>query len=143
MRLLGCRSGGAGDHPAVGLLLLVIGMPARQLHHHPAWSVAGRVAELVAQDWLELMATENLSVTAAFNLSHEDLTLGQQRLFRRLGLHHGTDIDAFAAAALDALAWPAPAAPWRPCTTSICSPSRARAVPDARAAPMPCPRRSA
>ncbi len=85
-----------------GYLPLAIGMLARQLHHHPAWSLAERAAELsAAQDRLELMATENLSVTAAFNLSYEDLTPGQQRLFRRLGLHPGTDIDGYAAAALD------------------------------------------
>ena len=77
-------------------------MVARQLHHHPAWSVAGRAGELAAAvDRLELMATENLSVAAAFNLSYEDLTVGQQRLFRRLGLHPGADIDGYAAAALD------------------------------------------
>jgi tetratricopeptide (TPR) repeat protein/transcriptional regulator with XRE-family HTH domain len=85
-----------------GYLPLALGMVARQLHHHPAWSPAGRAAELAAAvDRLELMATENLSVTAAFNLSYADLTPDQQRLFRRLGLHPGADIDAYAAAALD------------------------------------------
>ena len=47
------------------------------------------------------MHAENLSVAAAFDLSYQDLTDGQQRLFRRLGVHSGTDIDAYAAAALD------------------------------------------
>ena len=85
-----------------GYLPLAIGMVARQLHHHPAWTAAGRAADLAAAvDRLELMATENLSVAAAFNLSYEDLTAEQQRLFRRLGLHPGPDIDAYAAAALD------------------------------------------
>jgi tetratricopeptide (TPR) repeat protein/transcriptional regulator with XRE-family HTH domain len=85
-----------------GFLPLAIGMAARQLHHHPAWTVAGRAAELAsARDRLELIATENLSVAAAFDLSYADLTEDQQRLFRRLGLHPGADIDAFAAAALD------------------------------------------
>ena len=85
-----------------GYLPLAIGMVARQLHHHPAWTAAGRAAELAAAvDRLELMATENLSVAAAFNLSYADLTGDQQRLFRRLGLHPGADIDAYAAAALD------------------------------------------
>ena len=47
------------------------------------------------------MRAENLSVAAAFDLSYQDLTADQQRLFRRLGLHPGPDIDAHAAAALD------------------------------------------
>jgi tetratricopeptide (TPR) repeat protein len=77
-------------------------MVARQLHHHPAWSPAARAAELAAaRDQLELMSTKNLSVAAAFNLSYEDLAEDQQRLFRRLALHPGPDIDGFAAAALD------------------------------------------
>ena len=44
---------------------------------------------------------EDLSVAAAFDLSYGELTAGQQRLFRRLGLHPGPDIDAYVAAALD------------------------------------------
>jgi tetratricopeptide (TPR) repeat protein len=107
-RLAGRADVTAGD-PAVvqlaalcGCLPLAIGMVARQLHHHPAWSAGGRAAELAAaQDRLELMATENLSVAAAFNLSYADLTDHQQRLLRRLGLHPGADIDGYAAAALD------------------------------------------
>ena len=50
---------------------------------------------------LGLMVAENLSVAAAFGLSYSDLTEDQQRLFRRLGLYPGPDIDAHAAAALD------------------------------------------
>ena len=108
VRLAG-RAGLNPADPAVGeitrlcgWLPLAIGMVARQLHHHPAWSLAGRAAELAAAvDRLELMATENLSVTAAFGMSYADLTGDQQQLFRRLGLHPGTDIDAYAAAALD------------------------------------------
>ncbi len=85
-----------------GCLPLAIGMLARQLYHHPAWTVAGLAAELAAAvDRLELLATENLSVAAAFDLSYADLTEDQQRLFRRLGLHPGTDIDPYAAAAVD------------------------------------------
>jgi tetratricopeptide (TPR) repeat protein/transcriptional regulator with XRE-family HTH domain len=91
-----------------GFLPLAIGMVARQLHHHPAWTAAGRAAELAsARDRLELMATENLSVAAAFNLSYTDLTGDQQRLFRRLGLHPGADIDGYAAAALNGADLPA------------------------------------
>jgi hypothetical protein len=90
------------------MLVMAIGMVASQLHHHPAWTVAGRAAELAAAaDRLELMETENLSVAAAFNLSYADLTEDQQRLFRRLGLHPGTDLDVYAAAALNGADLPA------------------------------------
>jgi tetratricopeptide (TPR) repeat protein/transcriptional regulator with XRE-family HTH domain len=110
VRLAGRAGLGAGD-PAVaeltrlcGFLPLAVGMVARQLRHHPAWSAAGRAAELAAaRDRLGLMETENLSVAAAFDLSYADLGADQQRLFRRLGLHPGADIDGYAAAALDGM----------------------------------------
>ena len=99
------------DDPAVGeitglcgYLPLAIGMVARQLHHHPAWTAAGRADELAAAvdrlGLLGLLATENVSVAAAFDLSYADLAGDKQRLFRRLGLHPGADVDAYAAAAL-------------------------------------------
>ena len=84
-----------------GYLPLAIGMTGRQLAHHPAWTPTGLAADLAAaRDRLELMAAEDLSVAAAFGLSYADLDDSQQRLFRRLGLHPGHDIDAHAAAAL-------------------------------------------
>jgi len=94
---------GAGELAGLcGYLPLAIGMMGRQLAHHPAWTPAGLAGELAAaRDRLELMAAENLSVGAAFGLSYQDLDGGQRRLFRRLGLHPGPDIDAYAAAALD------------------------------------------
>jgi tetratricopeptide (TPR) repeat protein/DNA-binding XRE family transcriptional regulator len=85
-----------------GYLPLAIGMLARQLHHHPAWTPADLAADLATErDRLDLMSAESLSVAAAFDLSYQDLTADQQRLFRRLGLHPGPDIDVYAAAALD------------------------------------------
>jgi tetratricopeptide (TPR) repeat protein/transcriptional regulator with XRE-family HTH domain len=108
VRLAG-RAALSSDDPAVlevarlcGFLPLAIGMLARQLRHHPAWTVAGRAAELAsARDRLELLETEHLSVAAAFDLSYATLTPDRQRLFRRLGLHPGADMDGYAAAALD------------------------------------------
>ena len=85
-----------------GYLPLAIGMLARQLHHHPAWTAADLAADLAAtRDRLQLLHAEDLSVAAAFDLSYTDLTPAQQRLFRRLGLHPGSGIDGYAAAALD------------------------------------------
>ena len=108
VRLAG-RAGLSPADPAVGEIIrscgylpLAIGMVARQLQHHPAWSLARRAAELAAErDRLELMATEHVSVAAAFDLSYADLAPDRQRLFRRLGLHPGSEFDAYAAAALD------------------------------------------
>ncbi len=95
--------GAAGEITRLcGYLPLAIGMLARQLHHHRAWTAESLAADLTAaRDRLELMQAENLSAAAAFDLSYQDLNEGQRRLFRRLGLHPGLDIDAYAAAALD------------------------------------------
>ena len=85
-----------------GYLPLAIRLVAAGLRHHPAWTVTDLAADLVtARDRLAAMQAEDVSVAAAFDLSCQDLTAGQQRLFRRLGLHPGADIDAYAAAALD------------------------------------------
>jgi len=100
---LGPTSGPAEEITRLcGHLPLAIGMLASQLRHHPAWSATQLAAELAAaKDRLVLMHAENLSVDAAFGLSYADLTAGQQRLFRRLGLIPGPNFDAYAAAVLD------------------------------------------
>jgi transcriptional regulator with XRE-family HTH domain len=100
---LAAHDAGVGEIAALcGYLPLAIGMTGRQLAHHPVWTPAGLATDLAAaKDRLGMMAAENLSVTAAFGLSYHDLTDSQQRLFRRLGLHPGPDIDAHAAATLD------------------------------------------
>jgi tetratricopeptide (TPR) repeat protein len=84
-----------------GQLPLAAGMVASRLRHHPAWSPSDVAADLAAtQDRPGLLSAEDSSVAAAFELSYADLTEDQQRLFRRLGLHPGADIDTYAAAAL-------------------------------------------
>jgi transcriptional regulator with XRE-family HTH domain len=107
VRLAG-RPGLSASEPVVseiirlcGYLPLAIGMLARQLHHHPAWTASGLAADLAAaRDRLEMLTAENLSASAAFDLSYQDLTQAQRHLFRRLGLHPGTDLDAYTSAAL-------------------------------------------
>jgi tetratricopeptide (TPR) repeat protein len=106
---LAARAGIGATDPAVGdlarlggYLPLAIGMLASQLRHHPTWTAADLATGLAgARDRLAVMRAENLSVAAAFGLSHADLAPGPQRLFRRLGLVPGPSIDAYAAAALD------------------------------------------
>ncbi len=91
-----------------GYLPLAIRLIAGTLRRHPSWTVTDMAAELTAtKDRLAAMRAENLSVAAAFDLSYQDLTPDQQRLFRRLGLHPGTSFDAYAAAALDGASLPA------------------------------------
>jgi transcriptional regulator with XRE-family HTH domain len=90
-----------------GYLPLAIRLIAGTVRRHPSWTVTDLAAELAStKDRLAAMRAENLSVAAAFDLSYEDLTEDQQRLFRRLGLHPGTSIDAYAAAALDGTSLP-------------------------------------
>ena len=85
-----------------GYLPLAISMMAGQLKHHAAWTAADLTAELkLATDRPSIMSAENNSVAASFGLSYRNLPEDRQRLFRRLGLHPGTDVDAFAAAALN------------------------------------------
>jgi tetratricopeptide (TPR) repeat protein/transcriptional regulator with XRE-family HTH domain len=100
---LGSEAGPAGEIARLcGYLPLAIGMLARQLRHHPARTGAELADSLAAaRDRLAVMRAENLSVAAAFELSYSDLSETQQRLFRRLGLTPGADIDAYAVAALD------------------------------------------
>ena len=107
-RLAGRADLGPGADPAgeiarlCGYLPLAIGMLAQQLRHHPARTGTEVAAGLAAaRDRLAVMRAENLSVAAAFDLSYADLSDAQQRLFRRLGLAPGTDLDAYAGAALD------------------------------------------
>jgi tetratricopeptide (TPR) repeat protein/transcriptional regulator with XRE-family HTH domain len=106
---LAARAGIDAADPAVGqitrrcgYLPLAIGLIAGQLKHHPARTAGQLAADLAAAtDRMALLQAENLSVTAAFDLSYADLTDGQQRLFRRLGVIPGPTFDAYAAAALD------------------------------------------
>ena len=100
---LGSGAGPAGEIARLcGYLPLAIGMLAQQLRHHPARTGAELAASLAAaRDRLAVMRAENLSVAAAFDLSYADLSEALQRLFRRLGLTAGADIDAYAVAALD------------------------------------------
>ncbi|OJF12958.1 hypothetical protein BG844_17855 [Couchioplanes caeruleus subsp. caeruleus] len=87
-----------------GRLPLAVRVAAARLRARPAWTVThladrlsdrhGRLAELDDGE---------RGVAAAFSLSYHDLTAEQQRTFRLLGLHPGTETDPYAAAALTGL----------------------------------------
>jgi tetratricopeptide (TPR) repeat protein len=84
-----------------GRLPLAIRTAAARLRSHPAWDLAHLVRRLGDQQHrlVELQAGPR-SVTAALDLSYVDLDGEQQHTYRRLGLHPGPDIEAYAAAAL-------------------------------------------
>ncbi len=87
-----------------GYLPLAIRLLAGRLRSHSSWTMRDLADMLTgALDRLAELHAENVAVEAAFELSYRDLSPEQQRLFRRLGLHPGPEVDAYAAAALDSI----------------------------------------
>jgi tetratricopeptide (TPR) repeat protein len=85
-----------------GYLPLAISLLAAKLRPEPGWRVADIVGDLVAtHDRLAPMQAEDIEVKAAFDLSYHALPANRRRFFRRLGLHPGTDLDTYAAAAIN------------------------------------------
>jgi DNA-binding SARP family transcriptional activator/tetratricopeptide (TPR) repeat protein len=84
-----------------GRLPLAIRLLATRMRDRPHWRLADVVDRLRAgHHRLTEFAAGPRSVAAAFELSYQQLDPGRQRLFRLLGLHPGSDFDAYAAAAL-------------------------------------------
>ncbi len=81
-----------------GFLPLAISLLARVYARHPSWTVSDLTDETRAS--MLTLAAEKDTVAAAFDVSYRYLPPGLQRFFRCLGLHLGTMIDAYAAAAL-------------------------------------------
>ncbi|MEV6773511.1 tetratricopeptide repeat protein [Nocardia sp. NPDC051030] len=85
-----------------GYLPLAIVLLAGRLAHHATWTIAQMAADLVrAQNRLSELEAGERAVYAAFTMSYRELPPDRQRLFRRLSLHPGPDIDAYATAVLD------------------------------------------
>jgi tetratricopeptide (TPR) repeat protein len=89
----------AGIAGLCGYLPLAIGLAAGQFKHHHAWTLDDLARHLESEN--NGLSAESGSVAASYSLSYGNLPADQQQLFRRLGLHPGTDIDAYAAAALN------------------------------------------
>lgn len=84
-----------------GRLPLAIRIVAAKLRSRPGWDLAELVGRL--RDEHELLAqlgSGERSVPGAFRLSYDGLSPQSKLVFRRLGLHPGTDFDRFAVAAL-------------------------------------------
>ncbi|MEC3981398.1 ATP-binding protein [Amycolatopsis sp. H20-H5] len=82
-------------------LPLALRIAAARLRGNPAWTLAElerRLADEAGR--LGELDDGERSLTAVFQLSHQDLTAAQARLFGLLALHPGADFDATAAAAL-------------------------------------------
>ena len=88
-------------------------MAARQLHHHPAWTVAGLAADRRPPRPLELLAAENLSVAAALDLSYADLAPDRQRLSGGSACTPAAISTRTPPPLSMAPAWTPPAAAWR------------------------------
>ncbi|WP_158675808.1 AfsR/SARP family transcriptional regulator [Nocardia stercoris] len=84
-----------------GFLPLAVRIAAARLTHRSRWTV-GYLGDRLRDERRRLaeLATAERGVAAAFALSYDQLEPLPQRMFRLLGLHPGTDIDAAAAAAL-------------------------------------------
>jgi tetratricopeptide (TPR) repeat protein/transcriptional regulator with XRE-family HTH domain len=81
-----------------GYLPLAISLLARLFARHRSWTLADLAAETRAS--LLTLAAEHENVAAAFEMSYRHLAPARQRFFCLLGLHPGTAIEAYAAAAL-------------------------------------------
>ncbi|WP_297613678.1 tetratricopeptide repeat protein [Nocardia sp.] len=105
------RTPSADERPAVaeivrlcGYLPLAIVLLASRLAHHASWTIPGMAADVAtAQDRLSELEAGERAVYAAFTMSYRDLPPERQRLFRRLSLHPGPDIDTHATAVLDSI----------------------------------------
>ena len=95
----------SGPDPAVaelvrlaGFLPLAISLLARVFARHPSWTLTDLAAETRAS--MLTLAAEKDSVAAAFEVSCRHLDPDHRKFFQYLGLHPGTTIDGYAAAAL-------------------------------------------
>ena len=95
----------SGPDPAVaelvrlaGFLPLAISLLARVFARHPSWTLTDLAAETRAS--MLTLAAEKDSVAAAFEVSCRHLDPDHRTFFQHLGLHPGTTIDGYAAAAL-------------------------------------------
>ncbi len=81
-----------------GCLPMAISLLARVYARHPSWTLDDLVSE--TKERMMEMAAESHTVAASLELSYRHLSPAQQQFFCRLGVHPGTSIDRYAAAAV-------------------------------------------
>jgi tetratricopeptide (TPR) repeat protein len=81
-----------------GFLPLAVSLLARVFARHRSWTLADLAAE--TRGSLLTLKAEHHSIAAAFEVSYRHLEPARQRFFGLLGLHPGTTVDRYAAAAL-------------------------------------------
>ena len=112
-----------------GYLPLAVGMIARQLHHHPAWTPGGLASDLAAaHDRLEFMRAENLSVAAAFDLSYQDLPSASSGCSAAWACTRAPTSTPMPQPRSMTPASRLPGVTWQACTTHTCLPSPALAA---------------
>jgi len=83
-----------------GNIPLAIRIAAARLKNRPAWPARYLTDRLRDAQRLTQLEDGDRSLSAALTVSYDHLTAEEQRMFRHLGMHPGSDIDVFAAAAL-------------------------------------------
>lgn len=82
-------------------LPLALRVTAARLAERPQWTLGAMAGELAdEQGRLAFLNVEDTGVSAALRLTVQQLPEPAARMFRALGLHTGSDLDRFAAAAL-------------------------------------------
>jgi DNA-binding SARP family transcriptional activator/tetratricopeptide (TPR) repeat protein len=84
-----------------GRLPLALRVAAARLRAHRSWTARHLIDRLSdRQQRLNELEAGQRSVVAALDLSYQQLTAAQQRAYRLIGLHPGSDLDLYATAAL-------------------------------------------
>ncbi|MFE5331298.1 AAA family ATPase [Embleya sp. NPDC056575] len=82
-----------------GHLPLAIDLLAGRIAAHPGWGLPAYAREFAeTRDRLAELTDGDRAVAAAFEMSYRGLTPALRRMFRRLALHPGSEIDRYAAA---------------------------------------------
>jgi DNA-binding SARP family transcriptional activator/tetratricopeptide (TPR) repeat protein len=84
-----------------GHLPLALRIAGALLRHRPAWDLDHLAGKLRDENWrVSALSDGDRRLAAVFDLSYASLDAAHQRLWRRLGLVPGADLDAWAAATL-------------------------------------------